>query len=102
MDTRKMLMAGFLAASVASTAAVARSNVEFELNIGPPPPIVEVVPAPRAGYVWAPGYWHWNGERHVWAKGHWLHERHGYVWNEDRWDHDGDRWHFRRGYWSRG
>ena len=48
MDTRRILMAGLLATSVASTAALARSNVEFELNIGPPPPIVEVVPAPRA------------------------------------------------------
>ena len=38
MDTRKILMAGLLATSVASTAALARSNVEFELNIGPPPP----------------------------------------------------------------
>ena len=69
MYERKLLFVALLAATVVSTPAIARS--EIYVNIGPPPPVVEVVPAPRPGYVWAPGYWGWNGHKHVWAKGHW-------------------------------
>jgi WXXGXW repeat (2 copies) len=33
--------------------------------VAPPPPQVVVEPLPRAGYVWVPGYWFWNGNRYV-------------------------------------
>ena len=102
MDTRKSLLIGMLATTLASTPAIARTNVDVDINIGPPPPIVEVVPEPRMGYTWAPGYWQWNGHRHAWAKGHWIRERHGQVWVPDQWEQHGDRWHYRRGYWNRG
>jgi WXXGXW repeat (2 copies) len=102
MDTRLGLLIGLLAASVVGTPAFARTNVDLSINIGPPPAIVEVVPDPRPGYVWAPGYWHWNGHQHAWAKGHWIRERHGYVWMPDQWEQRGDRWYYRRGYWNRG
>ena len=48
-------------------------DVDIELNFGPPPPVYEVVPAPRAGYIWAPGYWDYERNRHIWRKGHWEH-----------------------------
>ena len=50
------------------------------LNFGPPAPVYEVVPAPRVGYIWAPGYWDYDHNRHVWRKGHWERERHGQHW----------------------
>jgi hypothetical protein len=29
--------------------------------IAPPRPRVVVVPAPRPGWIWSPGYWNWSG-----------------------------------------
>jgi len=34
--------------------------------------IYEVVPPPRAGAIWSPGRWEWNGYRHRWVAGHWI------------------------------
>ena len=45
------------------------------------------VPAPRAGYVWAPG--------------HWMAERLGYRWVPDHWNHVGNGWRHEAGYWDR-
>ena len=49
-------------------------------------PRYEVVPAPRVGYVWAPGFWDWRHGRHIWVKGHYERERRGYHWNPTRWE----------------
>ena len=38
-----------------------RRHAVVEVNVRPPAPRVVVVPAPRVGYAWAPGYWRWNG-----------------------------------------
>jgi hypothetical protein len=32
----------------------------------------EVMPPPRAGHIWSPGRWEWNGYRHRWVAGHWI------------------------------
>src|SRR3990170_492151 len=74
-----------IAAATVSAAAVAEAatSVNIDINIGPPPPPVVVVPALRPGYAWAPGYWHWDGRRHVWREGRWIRERPGYVWVPD-------------------
>lgn len=98
MDHRKLLVVALLAAGVVSTPAIARTEVY--VNIGPPPPVVEVVPAPRQGYVWAPGYWGWNGHKHVWAKGHWKRGYHGHEWVPDQWVQRGNRWYLERGHWG--
>jgi hypothetical protein len=65
----------------------------------PPVEIVEAVPAPRPGFVWAQGFWRWNGNRHVWVKGHWVPERVGYRYVQPRWDQVGGEWHFTAGFW---
>ena len=81
--TFRTLAAAFMLAVVtatASTMAAARTDVDVNIGIGPPPALVETVPPSRAGYVWAPGYWAWNGHKHVWKKGYWMHERRGYAW----------------------
>ena len=67
MRNRILLAAVALSAAIVSLPGTARTFVEVQ--IAPPPPRVEVVPAPRVGYVWAPGYWRWNGHRHVWING---------------------------------
>ncbi len=53
----KRLIIGLFAVAVLSTPAFARVNLNFDVEVVPPPPRVEVVPEPRPGYVWAPGYW---------------------------------------------
>jgi hypothetical protein len=109
MTKRKLLLATLFAATL-GTALPAAARVDFFVNVAPPAPVYEVVPAPRPGWVWAPGYWEWRHGRHVWIAGHWIRERRGFVyvpgawvmrdghyyWHEPRWerhrgrDHDHD------------
>ena len=51
-----------IAAVLAAAALPASAQVEagFFVNAVPPVPLVEVVPVPRVGFVWAPGYWDWR------------------------------------------
>jgi hypothetical protein len=102
MKRRKFasLTTGVLLAIAAATPAVAQ---EFTLSIGTPPPgpIVEAVPPPRPGFVWAPGHWRWENERHVWMSGRWIEERPGYRWISDRWIGGANgSWRFVPGYWE--
>lgn len=89
-----------LASATLSTAALAGPVVD--IRIGPPSPRVEVVPAPRAGYVWAPGYWDWRGNRHYWVAGNWQRARRGYVYSQPTWVQQGEHWRLNRGAWARG
>jgi len=71
-----------------------------EVAVRPPEPRVVVVPAPRRGYVWAPGYWRWNGRNHVWVDGRWMRERRGYHWEPAHWEEHRGRWSFEEGHWE--
>ncbi|HEV7986203.1 MAG TPA: YXWGXW repeat-containing protein [Steroidobacteraceae bacterium] len=90
------MSAGAIAAPALSSAAVL-----VDVDVAPPAPRVEVLPGPRAGYAWAPGYWAWRGHRHVWVRGHWIRERVGYHWVPDAWVAAGPRWHYAPGHWER-
>src|SRR5262249_2752749 len=72
---------------------------EIYVDVAPPAPRYEVVPAPRAGYVWAPGYWDWRHGHHVWVKGHWEREHHGMYWHPHHWEQVDGRWVMREGGW---
>lgn len=105
---RRYLFTALAAAAVTTPALIApgmvtpaAAQVDFNLVINSPPPRYEVVPAPRAGYVWAPGYWCWENQRHVWAPGHWMAERRGYHWVPDRWAQTDRGWRHTPGYWDR-
>jgi hypothetical protein len=66
----------------------------------PPAPIEEVQPQiPFEGAVWIPGYWYWNGVRHVWIGGRWSAQPAGHVWMAPRWEHRGEHWVHHPGYW---
>src|SRR6185312_10164908 len=80
--------------------ASAQVSLSFSVGTPPPPPRYEVVPAPRPGYVWAPGYWNWNGGRYVWVVGSWHRNRPGYVYYRPHWVHHGDRWQMERAHWD--
>lgn len=85
-----------------ATGYSARSHgAAIEIGIAPPPPRVVEAPPPRPGFVWAQGYWAWNGHEHVWREGHWIPERRGYRWIADRWDERHGHWHYVPGHWER-
>jgi len=87
-----------IGASVMPMAGNAR--VFVDIDVAPPAPQVEVVPEARVGFVWAPGYWNWDGHRHVWVAGRWIHDRPGHHWVPDRWDERHGRWHYEAGHWE--
>ena len=76
---------------------------EVIVQQAPPEPIVEVRPAtPFGGAVWIPGYWQWNGFRHVWVGGHWSAPRAGWVWEPHHWQPTPRGYVWVRGHWRRG
>ncbi|TQK03888.1 YXWGXW repeat-containing protein [Herbaspirillum sp. SJZ130] len=98
---RKIIFASLIAiASAASVLpAVAQAQVSVSINIGPPPLRVEPLPPPRHGYIWAPGYWDWNGHDHVWREGRWMRERSGYSYAQPVWRQGPNGWVLDRGGW---
>ena len=100
MSMRKKILVAALALGAISVPIVSEARTVI-VEVAPPPARVEVVPAPRVGYVWAPGYWNWNGHRHVWVGGRWVGERHGYRWEAHHWEEREGHWHFREGGWRR-
>jgi hypothetical protein len=102
---RKLILGAMVASAIVATGAAkpVRADTDVYLNFGPPAVRYEAAPAPRAGYVWAPGYWDYrSGQRHVWVQGRWVRERPGYVYYAPAWRHDGGRWHLERERWDRG
>jgi D-alanyl-D-alanine dipeptidase len=101
----KRLMAAALPAVAAtalllSAASPASAGVGIDITIAPPAPRVVVAPPPRAGYVWAPGYWRWDGGRHVWVDGRWMRERRHFHWAPEHWDEGRHgHYHFVPGHW---
>ncbi|MBV8665270.1 MAG: YXWGXW repeat-containing protein [Burkholderiaceae bacterium] len=91
------LLALALGASVASAEPV---SVNIRVGVRPPPVRHEFVPAPRHGYMWAPGYWGWSGGAHVWMEGHWEAEHPGYRYIGARWVLVGPEWVFYPAYWE--
>ena len=76
-----------------------RSYVEVIAPQPPPVELVEVEPASRHGYVWARGYWHWDGRDYVAVSGHWEAVRPGYHYVHPHWEQHRDGWHWRAGLW---
>ena len=73
------------------------------VDVAPPAPVVEVVPAiPFAGALWIGGYWGWNNGRHQWVAGRWERPRPGYQWHAHSWVQEGGHWHLHAGGWVRG
>ncbi len=101
MKRTTWLLAVCATSTLGGFAIPASADVGIYLDVAPPPPRYEVVPAPRAGFVWAPGVWEWRHRRHVWVNGHWIRERHGMYWHPDRWEEREGRWAFERGRWDR-
>ncbi|MEP7155024.1 MAG: YXWGXW repeat-containing protein [Betaproteobacteria bacterium] len=100
MWTRKLVLSAMVAGTIGAVAPAAQA---LDVFINTPPPAVrfEAVPAPRAGYVWAPGYWDYRGHKHVWNKGHWERQRVGYYYHTPTWAERDGRWVMNRGGWDK-
>lgn len=78
------------------------ADPDVVVDVAPPPPYAEVVPAmPYAGAVWIGGYWGWSSGRHRWVPGYYERPRPGYRYEPHRWESRGGRWHLRGGGWAR-
>jgi hypothetical protein len=100
-----ILIAALIAIGVAAftpLASHAQPHISVVINTAPPAPVYEVIPAPRRGYVWAPGFWEWRKHRHHWVPGHYVTARPGYVYAPPSWHHRGDRWVMEPSRWNRG
>jgi len=105
MTTTRVALASCLACGLtlgATSAAQAEIHGVIAVREAPPPLRAEVMPAPRAGHVWVPGYWAWQGHRHVWHRGTWVRARPGFVYSSPSWTQRDGRWEFREGRWARG
>jgi hypothetical protein len=85
----------------AAIAAPAYAQINLNISLAPPAPQYEVVPVMQPGYVWAPGYWGWSGERHVWVRGRPIAQREGFRWTPDRWDERDRNYYRTAGHWER-
>jgi hypothetical protein len=98
---RKTILGAVIAASLMGIGAAAQA--QLVVNIAPPAPRHEVVPAARAGYVWAPGHYEYRGNNYTWVGGQWYTARNGYEYREPRWVQRGNgEWYMAGGNWERG
>jgi len=89
MRIQTLISAGFATAALTSASIPALAwtvwpdvDFEFYADVGKPLvatsyttttyPVLEVTPAPRKGYVWAPGHWETRGAHQVWVAGHFI------------------------------
>ena len=82
---KKTLLGGLVAASLPGFGAAAQAQYTAIVSVAPPAARYEAVPAPRSGWVWAPGHWEWQRNQYVWMEGQWMRDREGYEYREPRW-----------------
>jgi len=100
---KKILIASLVATSFAGVPVMSSAAQRaIVITQPPPPPREEIVPGPRRGFEWAPGFWAWRHGRHVWVAGHWVRERRGSHWVPDRWVERNGHWEMIAGHWQRG
>jgi hypothetical protein len=104
MSWQRYTAVALAAAALSTPFATQAARVDIDIDVAPPPPRYEVVPAPRAGYVWAPGYWSWeeSHHHHVWHGGYWVREHRGERWVPHQWIARDGRYHFNEGHWEGG
>jgi hypothetical protein len=91
-----------LAAGLLGTATVGiAAPVEIEIRTAPPADRVEVVPAPRPGFVFEKGHYQYDGEKYVWQEGQFFKEREGQKYIPYAFEKRGDLYYYRPGYWEK-
>lgn len=82
----------------------ASSSAYIGISVGFAPPVIPIYEQPYCpgpGYIWAPGYWAWNGFDYYWVPGYWAYPpRIGFYWTPGYWGYSGSRYVFYDGYWG--
>jgi hypothetical protein len=98
---RNTLLGAAFAASLLGLGATT-AHAQVYVQIAPPPPLHEAVPAARPGYVWAEGHYEWRDGRYAWVPGRWLEARPGWDYREPRWvQRANGQWYMVGGGWER-
>ena len=103
MLTKKTLVSTLFAASMIGVAAMplpSMAEVDISLNFGPPAVQYEAVPVAREGYIWSPGYYNYENDKHVWVKGESVPAREGYSYQPNRWEEKDGHWNLNRARWE--
>ncbi|AJF00368.1 YXWGXW repeat-containing protein [Pandoraea apista] len=98
--TKQSVRAWLTAAALTLASGIAVAETIIIAPHEPPAARVEVVPAPRAGYVWDPGHWRWAPGGYVWEPGHWQAVRAGHHWIPGHWIRFGANWRWIPGHWD--
>ena len=103
MAITSLAAAAFFSTAMVVTAPFTPANAQVSITFGSPPPPAryEVVPAPRTGYVWAPGHYELINDQYVWRPGQWLTERPGYRYVAPAWSQVGNQWRYVPSRWDR-
>jgi WXXGXW repeat (2 copies) len=105
MFMKKVLVSALIAAGTIGAVAIplpsSAQSVEIYVNSPPPAPREEVVPAPRTGYVWAPGHYEYRSDNYTWVPGKWEQARPGYVYRAPAWVERDGRWLYQPPRWDR-
>jgi hypothetical protein len=97
---QKTLLLTLIGAGALISPTISLAGAEIVSDSPPPASRVEHEPQHRDGYVWAPGYWEWNGRFFHWTSGTWILEHRGKHWVADRWDQIQSQWHYVPGHWE--
>ena len=102
MHIARTLAAGAVVWSFVHCApAHAQVNIGVVVGVAPPVAIVEPPPPPRVGFVWAPGFWQWDGRTYGWQAGHWEAEQEGESYIASQWVEAPGGWRFVPAHWRR-
>jgi hypothetical protein len=81
MKLQRLISTGFATLALSSAAIPALAwtvypDIDFQwyADVGKPlwTPVVDITPAPRAGYIYVPAQWENRGTRQVYVKGYWM------------------------------
>ena len=98
---KALLVALSLLGGTMNIAPVAVAAADITIDVPPPAPRIEVVPAPRAGYVWAPGSYAWKNKAYEWTTGSWQRPPHeGYGWVRPTYVPIGGHYYYQPGRWD--
>jgi hypothetical protein len=101
MRIRTTIAATTIGLGILACAGIAQArSVEVEITTAPPPERYEVVPPPRAGFVYERGHYTWDGHAYVWTEGRFIEERPGHVYEQPMIEHRGEHYYFRSGHWD--
>ena len=91
-----------MALGLLGTAAIGyAAPVEIEIRAAPPADRVEVVPAPRAGFIYEKGHYVYEADKYVWREGQFIKERQGEKYTPFVFEKRGDLYYYRPGYWEK-